>query len=159
MTECAAHCDTFAMEGARLDELYGDAILDHRRNPRNYKAIESPDASAKAVNPFCGDEVEIQIAFSDGRVSDVGAQAVGCSINQSTASMLSEVVIGKTPGEILHIAAVFEDMMDGACPSPGDAAAMLELPALRGVREYPVRIKCALLAWSAVEDALDGRGA
>ena len=154
MTEYAARCDTLAMEGASLDDLYSDAILDHRRNPRNCRVIDSPDAAAKAVNPFCGDEVEIQIAFSDGRVSGVGAQAVGCSINQSTASMLSEVVIGKTPDEIRRIATMFEDMMDGVHPSPGDTAVMLDLPTLQGVREYPVRIKCALLAWSAVEDAL-----
>lgn len=146
------------MDSPSIDALYHDAILDHRRNPRNQAVLNSPDASAKAVNPFCGDEVDIQIAFSNGRVSNVGVQAVGCSINQSTASMLSEAVVGKTVEEIRSLAASFEGMMDGVSPSASDAAAMYDLPTLSAVREYPVRIKCALLAWSAIEDALGGCG-
>ena len=146
------------MDSPSIDELYHDAILDHRRNPRNQAVLDSPDASARAVNPFCGDEVDIQIAFSNGRVSDVGVQAVGCSINQSTASMLSEAVVGKTTEEIRHLATAFEGIMDGMSPSATDATAMHDLPTLSAVREYPVRIKCALLSWSALEDALGGCG-
>ena len=146
------------MDSPSLDELYHDAILDHRRNPRNHAVLDTPDASARAVNPFCGDEVDIQLVFSDGRVSGVGVQAVGCSINRSTASMLSEAVMGKTSAEVRRLAASFEGMMNGACLSPGDAATMRDLPTLSSVREYPVRIKCALLSWSALEDALDGDG-
>lgn len=147
------------MVPASLDELYHDAILDHRRHPRNHEVLDAPDASAKAVNPFCGDEVEIQLVFSDERVSGVGVQAVGCSINRSTSSMLSEVVMGRTPDEMRRIAASFEGIMNGVCPSPSDAAAMHDLPTLSTVREYPIRIKCALLSWSALEDALKGYGA
>ena len=146
------------MDSPSIDALYHDAILDHRRNPRNQAVLDTPDASARAVNPFCGDEVDIQLAFADGRVSDVGVQAVGCSINQSTASMLSEAVVGKTAEEIRHLATAFEGIMDGASPSAADAAAMYDLPTLSAVREYPVRIKCALLAWLALEDALGGCG-
>ncbi|MYD51949.1 MAG: SUF system NifU family Fe-S cluster assembly protein [Dehalococcoidia bacterium] len=146
------------MDSPSIDELYHDAILDHRRNPRNQAVLESPDASAKAVNPFCGDEVDIQLAFLNGRVSDVGVQAIGCSINQSTASMLSEAVVGKTNEEIRRLATAFEGIMDGEFPSASDADAMYDLPTLSAVREYPVRIKCALLAWSALEDALGGCG-
>ena len=144
------------MDSPSIDALYHDAILDHRRNPRNQAVLDTPDTSARAVNPFCGDEVDIQLAFADGRVSDVGVQAVGCSINQSTASMLSEAVVGKTVEEIGRLATAFEGMMDGVSPSAVDAAAMYDLPTLSAVREYPVRIKCALLAWSALEDALGG---
>ena len=146
------------MDSPSIDELYHDAILDHRRNPRNHAILESPDASARAVNPFCGDEVDIQLIFSDGRVSDVGVQAVGCSINQSTASMLSEAVVGKTSEEIRRLATAFEGIMDGEVPSATDEVAMYDLPTLSAVREYPVRIKCALLSWSAMEDALGGYG-
>ena len=146
------------MDSPSIDALYHDAILDHRRNPRNQAVLDSPDASAKAVNPFCGDEVDIQLSFLNGRVSDVGVQAIGCSINQSTASMLSEAVVGKTAGEIHHLTTAFEGIMDGVSPSAHDAAAMHDLPTLSAVREYPVRIKCALLAWSALEDALGGCG-
>ena len=105
------------MDSPSIDELYHDAILDHRRNPRNNAVLDTPDASAKAVNPFCGDEVDLQLVFSDGRVSGVGVQAVGCSINQSSASMLSEAVEGKTPEEIRHLATAFEGIMDGVSPS------------------------------------------
>ena len=146
------------MDSPSLDELYHDAILDHRRNPRNHAVLDTPDASARAVNPFCGDEVDIQLVFSDGRVSGVGVQAVGCSINRSTASMLSEAVMGKNSAEVRRLTASFEDMMNGASLSPSDAATMRDLPTLSSVREYPVRIKCALLPWSALEDALDGDG-
>ena len=147
------------MDSPSIDELYHDAILDHRRNPRNQAVLDSPDASARAVNPFCGDEVDVQLVFADGRISDVGVQAVGCSINQSTASMLSEAVVGKTAEEIRRLAMAFEGIMDGDVPlGDSDAAAMYDLPTLSAVREYPVRIKCALLAWSALEDALGGCG-
>ena len=146
------------MDSPSIDELYHDAILDHRRNPRNQAVLGSPDASARAVNPFCGDEVDIQLAFTDGRVSGGGVQAVGCSINQSTASMLSEAVVGKTAVEIRRLATAFEGIMDGVTPSASEAVAMYDLPTLSAVREYPVRIKCALLAWSALEDALGGDG-
>ena len=146
------------MDSPSIDELYHDAILDHRRNPRNNAVLDTPDASAKAVNPFCGDEVDLQLVFSDGQISGVGVQAVGCSINQSSASMLSEAVVGKTPVEIRHLATAFEGIMDGVSPSATDAAAMYDLPTLSAVREYPVRIKCALLSWSALEDALGGYG-
>ena len=106
------------MDSPSIDELYHDAILDHRRNPRNNAVLDTPDASAKAVNPFCGDEVDLQLVFSDGRVSGVGVQAVGCSINQSSASMLSEAVVGKTPEEIRHLATAFEGIMMGCLPRP-----------------------------------------
>ena len=72
------------MDSPSIDELYHDAILDHRRNPRNLAVLDTPHASARAVNPFCGDEIDIQLAFLNGRVSEVGVQAVGCSINQSS---------------------------------------------------------------------------
>ena len=146
------------MDSPSIDELYHDAILDHRRNPRNQAVLDSPDASARAVNPFCGDEVDIQLAFLNGRVSDVGVQAIGCSINQSTASMLSEAVVGKTVEDIRRLATAFERIMDGVSPSATDMAAMYDLPTLSAVREYPVRIKCALLSWSALDDALGGCG-
>jgi nitrogen fixation NifU-like protein len=142
------------MELNNLDDLYRDAILDHRRSPRNHEVLDNPDASAKAVNPFCGDEVAVQIAFSEGLISQVGVQAVGCSINQSSASMLSEALIGKTADEIGQLGEIFRNMMTGADPSPDDAAGMVDLQNLSGVRQYPVRIKCAMLSWSALEDAL-----
>ena len=137
-----------------LDDLYRDAILDHRRTPRNREVIDNPGSAAHAINPFCGDEVNLQLIFTKDRLDQVGAQAIGCSINQATTSMLSEAIVGKSTLEIRRLAKSFESMMRGADPDDEALKTMEDLPQLNGVREYPVRIKCALLSWSALEDAL-----
>ena len=137
-----------------LDDLYRDAILDHRRTPRNRQVIDNPGVVAHAINPFCGDEVKLQLVFAKDRLDQVGAQAIGCSINQATTSMLSEAIVGKSRLEIRRLAKSFESMMQGSDPDDEALNSMADLPQLKGVREYPVRIKCALLSWSALEDAL-----
>ncbi len=140
------------MESRPLDELYQDAILEHRRHPRNRRELADPDLRGRAVNPFCGDEVAVQMALDGGRIAEVGVQAEGCSINQATASMASEAVLGLTLAEAEALRESFAGMMRGGEPSVG------ELSALAGVREYPVRIKCALLAWGAFEEAIASGG-
>ena len=135
----------------RLDELYRDAILDHRRNPRNSAILLDPDIACHALNPFCGDEIRMQLALdAGGRVRRVGLQGEGCSINVAAGSMLTEAVMGKTLDDIRALADLFRRMMRG----DARAEAMLEgagdLPSLAGVREFPVRIKCALLPLSAL---------
>ena len=140
------------MEYDELDDLYRDVILDHNRNPRNHDALEHPDATAHAVNPFCGDEVELQITLEDGRVANVGVQAVGCSINQATASLLSEATKGRTVDEIASLSTLFHQTMTS--DDAADVGGLGELKSLTGVRKFPVRIKCALLSWNALEDAL-----
>ena len=137
-----------------LDDLYRDAILDHRRTPRNRQVIDNPGVVAHAINPFCGDEVKLQLIFAKDRLDQVGAQAIGCSINQATTSMLSEAIVGKSHLEIRRLAKSFESMMQGSDPDDEALNTMEDLPQLKGVREYPVRIKCSLLSWSALEDAL-----
>ena len=144
------------METGELDDLYRDAILDHSRNPRNSGPLVNPDLSGRAVNPFCGDEVDLQINVEEGRVSRVGEQGHGCSINQATSSLLSEALRGKSIEEIEVVADLFKRMMGGETLSDGESKQLGDLTALGGVREFPVRIKCALLAWSALEEALDG---
>lgn len=147
------------MARSELDDLYGDAVLQHRRHPRNHSRLTGADATSKAVNPFCGDEVEIQLAFDGGRVSRVGVQAVGCSINQASASMLSEVLAGKTAGEIRAVADRFRSAMSGSGALEDGLENLGDTHALLVVRQYPVRIKCALLPWSALDEAIDGYGA
>ena len=142
------------MESSELNELYGDAILDHCRHPRNRPTLESPRVKARAVNPFCGDEVDLQIAMECGRVSRVGAQGVGCAINQASTSMLSEAIAGKRLDEVAAVAGLFRDMMGGAQLGESDLEDLGDLRSLERVRDFPVRIKCALLAWSALEDGL-----
>ena len=138
-----------------LDDLYDACILDHCREPRNSARLESPDATASAVNPFCGDEVYLQLAVDGGHVTGVGVQSVGCSINLATASMLSEAVDGRTTAEAAAVSERFRDMMAGDAVPTAEAERMGDLASLRSVRAFPVRIKCALLSWTALEDALE----
>ena len=139
-----------------LDEIYrDDVILDHRRNPRNPARLNDPDIVADGVNPFCGDEIHLQIRLdANGRVCEVGFQGEGCSINQATGSMLSEAIKGLTPGEAAELSDRFHRMMQDSEFLPERAACLGELGALSKVRDFPVRIKCALLAWSTLEDGL-----
>jgi len=138
-----------------LDDLYGDSILDHCRHPRNHGRVEGPDISGRAVNPFCGDEVDVQVAVDSGRISRVGVQAAGCSINQASASMLSETLAGKTVEEIQDLSALFRRVMGGSEPSDEELLRLGGLSALLGVQRFPVRIKCSLLAWSALGEGIE----
>jgi nitrogen fixation NifU-like protein len=143
-----------------LDELYREVILDHYRNPRNRKPIDVSDAHADGHNPLCGDEISLDLRLEGETVADVAIVGRGCSISQSSASMMSEAIKGKTRNEIADLTARFKAMMDidteaeaGLDPErPG--AALGDLEALQGVRKFPVRIKCANLAWTTLEEAL-----
>jgi nitrogen fixation NifU-like protein len=140
----------------QLDELYDDAILDHRRKPRNHHRLEGADITADGVNPFCGDEIHLQINLDEGgRADQVGLQGEGCSINQASGSMLTEAIQGKTLVEIEAVASSFSDMMQGDGPSQDAMKRLGDLEAMSGVRQFPVRIKCALLAWDALEDGIE----
>lgn len=148
------------MEFPDLDAIYRDPIFDHHREPRNRDRLTDPDLSAKAVNPFCGDEAELEIRLDDeGRVSEVAAQAVGCSINQAAASMLSETIKGLSLDDVGALDGLFRKMMQGEEAPDEELDRLGEMRSLAGVRAFPVRIKCALLAWSAVEDAIADRAA
>ena len=147
------------MAPANLDEIYrDDAILDHRRRPRNPARLSDADIIADGVNPFCGDEIHLQIRLdAAGRAVAVGFQGEGCSINQATGSMLSEAIKGKTPPEMTALADKFRDMLQSPTPPPAETLKSLgDLGSLAKVREFPVRIKCALLAWSTLEDGVAG---
>ena len=143
------------METDELEDLYHETILDHRRNPRNHDKLEDADIVADGINPFCGDEVHIQINLDDGgRITEVGLQGVGCSINQAAGSMLAEVIDGESLDGTEAVSNSFRAMMEGndsigGPPLPGD------LQSLSGVKQFPVRIKCALLAWSTLEEGLE----
>jgi nitrogen fixation NifU-like protein len=143
-----------------LEDLYREVILDHYRNPRNKGHLDNPDRSAEGVNPLCGDEITIELAFDEDRVSEVGISGQGCSISQSSASMMSEAIKGKTKDEIEDLTKRFRDMMslDGEADiglDPDRPGAVLgDLESLQGVRKYPVRIKCASLGWNVLLEAL-----
>ncbi len=142
------------MELEALDELYRDIILDHYRNPRHPKPLQNPDISAEGNNPFCGDEISVQLKLSDGHISDVSFHGRGCSISQASGSMMASILEGKTLKEAQRLIALFRNMMKGKEPTAEEKEMLGELEALSGVREFPIRIKCALLGWSVLEDGV-----
>jgi nitrogen fixation protein NifU and related proteins len=135
-----------------LDELYREVILEHYKNPRNRGHLEHPDVANRGHNPLCGDEIEISLALKDGKVDDIRFQGRGCSISQASASMLTEAVKGKDLGEARALIEQFKSLMRGDDVSIEDVG---DIEALQGVRKYPVRIKCAMLAWTTLQEGLD----
>lgn len=143
-----------------LDELYREIILDHYRNPRNCGSLDQPSATSEGDNPLCGDEVKVDLNIRDGRVSDVRFEAKGCSISQASASMMTEAVKGLSLEEVDSLFETFKGMMYSS--DEVDVEALGDLEALQGVRKFPVRVKCATLAWNTLQEALEefgkGRG-
>ena len=139
-----------------FDGLYGEAIMDHYRNPRHREHLDRADMAAHEFNPFCGDEVTLRAQFDGlGRVARVSSQSQGCSIIQASASMMAEGMEGKSAEELDELARLFRQLMQGRELEPGEVAQLKDLTALQVVRQYPVRIKCALLPWTALEEGLD----
>ncbi|MBI4507417.1 MAG: SUF system NifU family Fe-S cluster assembly protein [Chloroflexi bacterium] len=136
-----------------LDDLYRELILDHYRRPRHRGRIEPYDAQAQGYNPLCGDDLTLWVRLEDGRVAAVGTESNGCSISQASASMMSERIVGMTLPEVEQLIGAFKGMMlQGAEPDPDLVG---DLEALQGVKRYPVRIKCALLAWNTLIEAIE----
>ncbi|HUO46988.1 MAG TPA: SUF system NifU family Fe-S cluster assembly protein [Acidimicrobiia bacterium] len=143
-----------------LDELYREVILDHYRNPRNRQPLAEPDAEAEGVNPLCGDEVTVQLSFHGDRIDQVSVKGHGCSISQSSGSMMGEAIKGLTRPELAELAGKFHSMLtaeNGEVPLDDERPGLYlgDLEALQGVRRYPVRIKCAALPWTTLEQALN----
>jgi nitrogen fixation protein NifU and related proteins len=141
---------------AELSALYQELILDHYRRPRNKGTLEHADASVEMKNPLCGDEICLQVAFEGSSVCDLKFAGRGCSISQASASMMTQLVKGKSAEEIETIRSRFRDLMLGD-QSAADDQSLGSLRALSGVARFPARIKCALLAWNALETALAER--
>jgi nitrogen fixation NifU-like protein len=135
------------------EELYRDIILEHANNPSRRGSLEKCTHSHVGLNPLCGDEIELQLLVENGVISDIRFRGEGCSISQASASMLTEEVVGKTVEEAGQLTEIFKDWMkDRAKAEP--AGPIGDLEALSGVRSYPVRIKCALLPWTTMHEAL-----
>jgi nitrogen fixation protein NifU and related proteins len=139
-----------------LEDLYKEVILDHYKSPRNKREMVGAERSCTKNNPLCGDEITVFVHEDDGTILDVSFLGQGCSISQSSASMMTEAVVGRTPGEVTDRIAGFRGMMAGEVEADEDAFG--ELVALKGVVKYPVRVKCAVLAWDVLQDALGGEG-
>jgi nitrogen fixation NifU-like protein len=137
-----------------LEDLYKEVILDHYKNPRNKRALPGAEVSCSKNNPLCGDEITVNAHLEDGRIAEVTFEGSGCSISQASASMLTESVAGSSVGEAEALAARVRGMLGGEVEPTEEAFG--DLVALKGVVKYPVRIKCAVLAWDVLQDALSG---
>jgi len=138
-----------------LDGLYREVILDHHRDPRNFGSLEGADVTVEGYNPLCGDRVELGVKIQDGKLSHCMFKGEGCSICMASASMMTEEVIGKPVGEVNDVVQGFRALMKGEeCPLAVEG----DLESLVGVRNFPVRIKCALLPWTTLNDALKQSG-
>jgi nitrogen fixation NifU-like protein len=148
----------------QLESLYQEIILDHYRNPQNKGLREPFDAEVLHVNPTCGDEVTLRVTLKDAdgepAVADVSYDALGCSISQASASVMTEMIIGKTVREAMEISGEFLALMQSRGEGEPDEDVLGDAVAFEGVSKYPARIKCALLGWMAWKDAtgraLDG---
>jgi len=148
---------------AELDELYREVILDHYRNPRRRGSLQGDHVHAEGINPSCGDEFSLDLEIRDGVVVDAAMQGQGCSISQASGSMMMDSIVGKTVDDVADITHKFKLMMsieEGDNPVDPDrpGAVLGDLESLQGVRRFPVRIKCADLAWTTLSDALNQAG-
>src|SRR3954462_13751925 len=138
-----------------LEELYQSIILDHNRRPKNYGSLEQANARAEGRNPLCGDEVKVELAVSDDRVTDVKFTASGCAVSRASASIMTQAIKGKSRAEIDALFARFHDLVTGKHkPDATEARALGELAAFSGVARFPVRVKCASMPWHTLQAAL-----
>ncbi len=140
-----------------LRELYQEVILDHTKNPRNFHAI--PDATAKSVgnNPLCGDRVTVYLKMEGDRIVDASFQGQGCAISKSSASLMTEAVKGRTRAEAEALFARFHELITGKGGAAADAKSLGKLAVFQGVSEFPLRVKCASLAWHTLKSALESK--
>jgi nitrogen fixation NifU-like protein len=136
------------------EDLYREIILDHYRHPRNLGEVPHADVKVQGVNPLCGDNIELTFLIRDGRIEDIKMSGNGCSISQSSASMMTEALKGKSLKDSHALAHAFKKMMTSQGQAMDLPEEMEELTSLEGVRKYPVRIKCALLAWNTLLQGL-----
>jgi len=142
-----------------LEDLYREIILDHYRTPRNRGELDPPAVAAEGYNPLCGDEIRVFVLVENGVVRDVSFNGSGCSISQSSTSMMTTAIKGKPVDEVRKIVRRFKHMMtldeDGDTAPVDESLNLGDLEALQGVVKFPVRIKCATLGWNTLLDALN----
>ena len=137
----------------QVEDLYQDIIKDHYKKPRGRGLREPYDVQVRHVNPTCGDEVELRVRLVDGAVADVSYEGMGCMISQASASVLHEVVLGRTVEQALSTVESFQEMVGSRGQGEPDEAVLEDAVAFAGVAKFPARVKCALLSWMAFKDA------
>ena len=141
---------------SELRELYQSVILDHNKRPRNFGLAKDANRSADGFNPLCGDKIKVTLVLEDDVVRDVAFNGAGCAISTASASLMTEGIKGKTIDEALRLFAGFHELVTGDPQIEVDASGLGKLAVFGGVREFPVRVKCATLAWHTMKSALEG---
>ncbi len=141
-----------------LRELYQSVILDHNKSPRNFCKPKGANRSAEGVNPLCGDQLTVYLNVEDGVVEDVGFNGTGCAISTASASLMTQSIKGKKIEDVEHLFAGFHEMVTSAPQSSIGDKDLGKLSVFSGVREFPMRVKCATLAWHAMTEALRETG-
>jgi len=139
-----------------LRELYQQVILDHTKKPRNFGKLEQASAFAEGFNPLCGDSVAVYLTVEDGVVKDVRFEGKGCAISTASASLMTEAIKGRSVADVRALFERFHDVVTGLPEAEPDLEALGKLAVLAGVREFPMRVKCASLAWHTMVSALAG---
>ena len=137
-----------------MNELYQNVILEHNRSPRNYRSMPDASHTAQGDNPLCGDQVTVWVRLAGDRIDDVSFQGAGCAISKASASLMTGAVKGKTRAEAGALFERFHRLITGALPAD-ERETLGKLAVFSGVSEFPVRVKCASLAWHALRSALD----
>jgi nitrogen fixation protein NifU and related proteins len=138
-----------------LRELYQEVILEHSKKPRNFRVLEMANHKAEGFNPLCGDHFTVYVDVKDGSISDIGFQGSGCAISKASASMMTQMLKGKTEAQAEGIFTKFHDLVTGHAAT-ADGQDLGKLAVFAGVSEFPLRVKCATLAWHALRAALKG---
>jgi nitrogen fixation protein NifU and related proteins len=141
-----------------LRELYQDLIIDHSKRPRNFRVLETANHSSEGYNPLCGDKVTVFLELEDDCVKNVSFQGSGCAISTASASVMTESVKGKTLAQVEALFDVFHKLVTGKPPDGGTTPELGKMAVFSGVSEFPVRVKCATLAWHTLHAALQDKG-
>jgi nitrogen fixation NifU-like protein len=139
-----------------LRELYQTVILDHNKNPKNFGSVEDATGRAAGHNPLCGDQIEVSVRVGDGMVQELRFEGSGCAISTASASIMTQAVKGKPVADALALFDGFHALVMTPLDQPVDADALGKLAVFSGVREFPVRVKCATLPWHTLKNALEG---
>jgi nitrogen fixation NifU-like protein len=140
---------------SELSELYQQVILDHNKRPRNFRRLEDPDRSAEGYNPLCGDHLTVYVNLDNDAVSEISFEGSGCAISKAAASMMTQAVKGKTKSEAEELFGEFHKMVTSDPDDEVDSSTLGNLEIFAGVREFPVRVKCATLPWHTLHAALN----
>jgi nitrogen fixation NifU-like protein len=140
---------------SELNDLYQEVILDHSRHPHNFHAMADATRKAEGYNPLCGDQVTVYLKLNGDRIEDVSFEGNGCAISKSSASVMTDIVKGKTKNEAATLFEKFRDMVTGDGKTPADS--LDKLSVFSGVSEFPTRVKCAVLGWHTLRSALENK--